>query len=719
MRATAHGEAGNPATAVSTFSIQDYKPVIKIVSPEENQSLTGQEKILVNAFDPDRGNGDGDGIEKVIFEILSNGEVVFSGEDSEAPYSRELTTTELENGEYILRAMATSSPEYGGASSTIEKKIHISNNSPVIDVISPAVNETVNGIYPIKISANDPDVPTYSDNGIESLTVNLLKDDVVIDTREFEAPDYTWDLNTLELENGSYSLLIEAIGTIEAGNEQASDVVNFEILNRAPEIVITNIQEGAVLQGTFPIIATAFDMDEGSENGDGVENVEFQLLNGSTIITQNTVSNSPYTWNLQAKDIPNGTYTLKAIANSKQSAGGTSSSTQISVSVDNTISPDSEITIQENEMGFCGLDGTIDNNNEGFTGDGFSNTDNAAGKAINWKIEVQEKAAYTFTWRYANGSSARNGDLLINGETLAYNVAFPDTGSWTTWGNSSITVELETGKHEVSLAAISDGGLTNIDYMTVSGQNVIAANCIDIPEPDGDYLILQENTPGFCGVEGTIDSDNTGFTGEGFANTENVSESGIEWSVEIPVDGVYTFAWRYANGSSNRPGKLLIDGEEVLPNVDLSLTGDWTTWEETSSYDLELTAGTHIVRLEATGTSGLANIDYMMLTGDTLPVAGTCNLNSETTSLDLNEEDESIEVICSPIPVINNLNIKISESLDQTHTISLFDFTGKIVKTDQLIGSAHVIDMSGLMQGMYFVKITGPILNTTKSVVKK
>lgn len=46
-------------------------------------------------------------------------------------------------------------------------------------------------------------------------------------------------------------------------------------------------------------------------------------------------------------------------------------------------------------------------------------------------------------------------------------------------------------------------------------------------------VIIQELTPGFCGVEGTVDSDNAGFTGSGFANGDNAVGSGINWSVQI------------------------------------------------------------------------------------------------------------------------------------------------------------------------------------------
>ena len=50
------------------------------------------------------------------------------------------------------------------------------------------------------------------------------------------------------------------------------------------------------------------------------------------------------------------------------------------------------------------------------------------------------------------------------------------------------------------------------------------------PPPAGS-VTLQENLTGFCGVDGTVDSNNAGYTGTGFANTNNASNAGVRWRV--------------------------------------------------------------------------------------------------------------------------------------------------------------------------------------------
>ncbi len=137
-------------------------------------------------------------------------------------------------------------------------------------------------------------------------------------------------------------------------------------------------------------------------------------------------------------------------------------------------------------------------------------------------------------------------------------------------------------------------------------------------------VILQENTVGFCGVDGTVDSNNAGFTGDGFANGNNAAGSGVNWKVSVPAAGTYTFTWRFANGTTTaRPANLLIDGTASVSGISFAGTGAWTTWT-TISQAVSLAAGSHTIRLEPTTSNGLANIDYLMIAGaGVVPIA--CN----------------------------------------------------------------------------------------------
>jgi len=141
--------------------------------------------------------------------------------------------------------------------------------------------------------------------------------------------------------------------------------------------------------------------------------------------------------------------------------------------------------------------------------------------------------------------------------------------------------------------------------------------------PSTTNLTIQESSTGFCSVNGTIDNNYPGFTGSGFANTDNAVGAGITWSVNIPSTGTYTLKWRYAS-TSNRPANLKVNGTVVASNLSFASTGAWTTWAETGTTSISLAAGTRTLRLEATTSSGLGNIDNITITGvSPTPIACT------------------------------------------------------------------------------------------------
>jgi len=157
---------------------------------------------------------------------------------------------------------------------------------------------------------------------------------------------------------------------------------------------------------------------------------------------------------------------------------------------------------------------------------------------------------------------------------------------------------------------------------TSENESEYSVEACALPGTDGNSVTIQENAIGFCDVDGSIDNDNAGYTGYGFANTDNELGNKIDWCIYITSAGSYTFKWRYANGSSDRPATLLINSSAEVPDISFPGTGGWTSWSNSSAV-VTLTTGTKDIRLQATGENGLANIDYLMVTGDN-PEATTC-----------------------------------------------------------------------------------------------
>lgn len=172
----------------------------------------------------------------------------------------------------------------------------------------------------------------------------------------------------------------------------------------------------------------------------------------------------------------------------------------------------------------------------------------------------------------------------------------------------------------------TDNGVTNgtTYYYVVTAADTnenesdYSSEVLAYPSAGSSNVTIQEDTAGFCGVDGDIEDEWSGYTGTGYANTENASGEGVDYSINILTAGTYTFTWRYALESGDRTANLIINGSPVESGISFPSTGAWTTWDTVSSGGVTLTAGVKTIRLEATTSSGLANIDYMNAAGDNL-----------------------------------------------------------------------------------------------------
>nr|AAW84050.1 pectate lyase [uncultured bacterium] len=137
-------------------------------------------------------------------------------------------------------------------------------------------------------------------------------------------------------------------------------------------------------------------------------------------------------------------------------------------------------TIQEEQAGFCRVDGiATESTNTGFTGNGYTNANNAQGAAIEWAVSAPSSGRYTVAFRFANGgTAARNGSLLINGGSNGnYTVELPLTGAWATWQIASVEIDLVQGNNILKLSALTADGLANIDSLKIDGAQTKAGTC--------------------------------------------------------------------------------------------------------------------------------------------------------------------------------------------------------------------------------------------------
>ncbi|MDP4182709.1 MAG: carbohydrate-binding protein [Bacillota bacterium] len=110
---------------------------------------------------------------------------------------------------------------------------------------------------------------------------------------------------------------------------------------------------------------------------------------------------------------------------------------------------------------------------------------------------------------------------------------------------------------------------------------------------------------------GTTESVNTGYTGSGYVNYDNVVGSYVEWTVYAPTAGTYSLSFIYSNGTTvNRPMEVMVNNNVAVSNLDFNSTETWTTWSNVG-IKVNLNAGNNLVRATATTANGGPNIDYI------------------------------------------------------------------------------------------------------------
>ncbi len=132
----------------------------------------------------------------------------------------------------------------------------------------------------------------------------------------------------------------------------------------------------------------------------------------------------------------------------------------------------------------------------GYTGSGYMDF-GGNGTWSEWNnINATTAGNYTLTFRYANQSSSPRSCAVLRNGTSVGTVAFASTGSWATWGTSTLTVYLNAGNNTIRVLANTSYGGPNLDKMDVTGGGTLD-QCPNDPA---------KTVPGLCGCgvpEGT------------------------------------------------------------------------------------------------------------------------------------------------------------------------------------------------------------------------
>ncbi|MEU4743928.1 family 43 glycosylhydrolase, partial [Actinosynnema sp. NPDC023658] len=154
-------------------------------------------------------------------------------------------------------------------------------------------------------------------------------------------------------------------------------------------------------------------------------------------------------------------------------------------------------------------------------------------------------------------------DAAGNARTLD----IPASSGWTR--RELANIPLSAGTATVTIRAASGNG-----YLTVDGLGLVKTD----GQPPVGQRYEAEDAPAVC--QGSIDSNQAGFTGTGFCNGNAAVGAYAQFTVNAAQAGTTTLGVRFANGSSSgsaRPANLVVNGTAV-GTVSYESTGTWTSW---------------------------------------------------------------------------------------------------------------------------------------------
>jgi len=171
-------------------------------------------------------------------------------------------------------------------------------------------------------------------------------------------------------------------------------------------------------------------------------------------------------------------------------AGGLAAAVALAVAVPNAIAAPQAGTVYEAENATISQ-GTVANNHTGYTGTGFVDYTNTTGSYVEFTVNSPNAGSARLDFRYAfDAPDSRPMDVTVNGTTAVSNLAFPTTGSWTTWQTATTTVNLKAGSNKVRATATTANGGPNLDNLTVTPNNVDTT-----PPTPPSNLVVSDITP--------------------------------------------------------------------------------------------------------------------------------------------------------------------------------------------------------------------------------
>ena len=202
-------------------------------------------------------------------------------------------------------------------------------------------------------------------------------------------------------------------------------------------------------------------------------------------------------------------------------------------------------------------------NHPGYTGSGFVACfdTTATGRSVSQQFFVPKAGGYALDLRYAAGPDGPAGgrSLTVTAGGTSQQIALPMTGSWNTWGDATIDLQLAAGTSTITVVKnTGDVGWINLDHLVLTSTTppdttrpdvsiaAPAAGQVTRPADVGQVKVTASDDGGLARVAANLyDGSNTTLLKALGSTPADSSIGSTQWSGQwaLPTDlagGVYT-----------------------------------------------------------------------------------------------------------------------------------------------------------------------------------
>jgi len=301
----AYDAAGNIGTVERTVTTDNdfTAPTVAVTAPTEAAAVAGTVTLTASASD------DRSAIARVEFYLDNS----LLGTDTTAPYSLNYNTRAQTNGAKVITAKAVDAVGNAGTSAPVNVTFDNDFTAPTVAVTAPDEGATAAGTVTLTASASD------DRSAIAKVEFYLGNSLLGYDTT---AP-YSLSYNTRNQANGAKVITAKAVDAVGNAGTSAPVNVTFDNDFTAPTVAVTAPDEGATVEGTVTLTASA------SDDRSAITKVEFYL--GSSLLGSDTTA--PYSLSYNTRNQTNGAKVITAKA--YDAVGNAGASAPVNVTFDN------------------------------------------------------------------------------------------------------------------------------------------------------------------------------------------------------------------------------------------------------------------------------------------------------------------------------------------------------------------------------------------------